>query len=120
MPLRKIPARTYGRNVYFCPEPFRLVDAATGAMVSGTCIYCGALTPVADLARDGAATGGYRLRCRPCSALIAQEFYEPRERKPRSTRPPKPCTVDGCAAPLKARGLCMRHYGRAHRAGVLA
>lgn len=30
------------------------------------------------------------------------------------------CTVDDCGAPIKARGLCMLHYGRAYRAGERA
>jgi hypothetical protein len=27
----------------------------------------------------------------------------------------RPCTVDGCTAPQRAKGLCRRHYYEAHR-----
>ncbi|MGW7630513.1 HNH endonuclease signature motif containing protein [Streptomyces griseoincarnatus] len=44
--------------------------------------------------------------CRPCEAELL------REKPPKPSGRTKPCQIDGCADPARAKNLCWTHYGR--------
>jgi len=60
------------------------------------------MTPHTDLCECGNPKRGYAARCITCS---------------RARLASKPCSIEGCDSPVKARGWCKVHYGHWQRHG---